>query len=128
MPTSTFIVPVDVYDTRVRVFRDLGAMYRFAQREGASAAFLDGFDSPCEGRAFNLRTPSGRMVYGVYLGEDPPAPGTVAHECFHLARFILGDHGVKDRGPREATAYLLGYLVNAIYARIGREARSASPA
>lgn len=122
MTPPTFKVPVAVYGTAVHVFRDIAKMVAFATRNGAPKAFLDGFDSPCEGRGFHFRARGGSAYYGLYLREDPPDPGTVAHECFHVARFILDDRGVsEDNDTQEATAYLLGYLVSAIYTRLGAE-------
>ena len=119
----TFKVRVDVYDTVVRVLRDVDKMVRYAVREGAPPEFMEDFDSSCEARAYHLTNHDGVLRYGLYLRDSPPAPGTVAHECFHIARYILDDRGVSEDGDaQEATAYLLGHLVTSIYARFGAEA------
>lgn len=118
-----FTVRVDVYDTVVRIWRDVGKMYAFAKRAGAPATFLEEFDSPCEGRGYRFQNSDGASCYGLYLRDTLPDPGTVAHECFHVARYILDDRGVvEENDSQEATAYLLGYLVTSIYTRLGREA------
>ena len=42
-------------------------------------------------------------------------PGVIAHECFHITSFILGDKGLHlNEGSEEAYTYLLGYLVDEV--------------
>lgn len=51
---------------------------------------------------------------GIYLPKDA-TDGTIAHECYHAAAYILESRGVA-HGPdhHEALAYLLGFLVDEV--------------
>jgi hypothetical protein len=52
--------------------------------------------------------------YCMFLGDK--SINTIAHECFHVASFVLGCAGVRFEmaGTNEAYAYLLGWLTEEV--------------
>lgn len=114
---QTFTIVVPVYRTYLDIYVDaengqeLHNHLMLKRGEGKSS--IDGIDA---------------MTYGLYLDHDnkrrcaiafytlPITAGTIAHEVFHAASFILDSVGVwLDDASEEAYATLIDYITDSIY-------------
>ena len=83
---------------------------------------IDDFDNlTFNGTGKSVMFPNNQtLLWLKYEPREPELLGTLNHEIFHCACFILERAGIKySEDSDEAFAYLIGYLTHAIYSRLG---------
>lgn len=73
----------------------------------------------CDG--FTLSCDNGDYV--VYLRQENPKVGNVAHEIFHVANKILYHRGVTYDSDAEAWAYLIGFITQRFYRALAHDTK-----
>lgn len=107
-----FIIIVDMYnDCEVAVFHSKKKYKKwFAERE-----LKPGNINYCNAQACTVSDPGGLKWFLMYLPEKADQH-TVAHECLHMAWYILCHHGIDVYSDNhEALAYLMAYLMRMYY-------------
>jgi hypothetical protein len=63
--------------------------------------------------------PNGEKVRWIVALRDNCTLNTLAHECYHLTNFLAAWYGLTtDAGEDEAPAYIHGWLVDQVYAKL----------
>lgn len=122
-----FIIKMDIYPFDI--------MISIAQTDSQLGRLLDKYhlsvedillckytNDNCQGRAATFATNNASIIRLRHLPETPEDHGTLAHEVFHVASFIMQMVGVKLEimVSDEAYAYLIGFITKSIYKEINQ--------
>lgn len=113
---ATFVIPVDIFNLQVGVFRtdeqrvdamrDLGVSAEPAAGAALATAHLD-------------LDPEGQAWFGMVIKADATR-ATWAHECVHIADWIMEHHGIPTEAMNtEVRAYLVGHLFAGLERELG---------
>lgn len=109
MGKPDLVISIDVFDVQVGIFHSFRRCAKWCKKNVGSEP--EGMDD-ANAAAFQLRSDQGEMFFGAVIPKGVSL-GCVAHECVHLADFIMLHLGIPtDAENTEVRAHMVHMMVD----------------